>query len=187
MLVILNLSLAEATPFPCIIAKLALLLGDKLLEGLNFFLMVKFYLAACLSADSGPFCPLNFDLFLGDSAKQLASPPSGALWLVLPEWVLKRETTDFPQFVKSEGDFIPFDLLPFFSLFFILNYLLLLSWRFSSIFSNDDSLEFIFCCLKLIRLIPEAALPWPIMLLVISEKSTCFVAWGATAEPPIEY
>ena len=171
----LKLSFPDIPPLAWRIAKLALLLGDKLLEGLNFFLMLKFYLATCLSADSGPFGPLSFDLCLGDSVKQLENAPRGALWLVLPEWVLKRETTDFPQLVKSDGDFIPFDLLPF-PFFLILNYLLLLSWRFSSIFSRDDSLEFTFCCLKLIKLMPVVVRGWPIMLLVISEKSTCLLA-----------
>ena len=181
----LNLSLAEVPPFAWMMAKLPLLLGDMLLEGLSFFLMLKFCLAVCLSADSGPFGPLSLVLCLGESARQLENAPRGALWLVLPDWVLKRETTDLPQFVKSDGDFMPFDLLPF-PFFFILNYLLLLSWRFSSIFSRDDSLEFTFCCLKLIKLMPVAELPWPSMLLVISEKSTCLVTWGAEA-PPMVY
>jgi hypothetical protein len=68
-------------------AKLPLLLGDRLLEGLSFFLTVKFCLGPNLSPESGPLdaYPLNFDLYLGDSPKVFTSPPSGALWFVLPE------------------------------------------------------------------------------------------------------
>jgi hypothetical protein len=114
--------------------------GERLLEGLIFFLIVKFCLACDFSADSAT---LNFDLYLGDSFSEFENP-NGAEWFVLPELDVNKDTTDFPQFVKSDGDFSPFDF-PF-EFFLILNYLLLLSCLFSSIFSNDDSLEFGFFC-----------------------------------------
>jgi hypothetical protein len=62
-------------------------------------------MAACF-LDSISF--LNLVETLGDSLKEFENPRGGALYVVLPLWLLNKETTDLaPTFVKSEGDFKP--------------------------------------------------------------------------------
>ena len=95
-----------------------LLAGERLEEGLIFFLILMW--------DLYSFTALSFETYPGDSVKELLRP-SGALWLVLPLLVLNSDTTDLPQFVRSEGDLRDLSLDLFLPFFLIWNYLLLLS------------------------------------------------------------
>ena len=105
------------------------LLGEILLLGRIFFLTFIPFL--CF------FPRLNLVLKSGEPPIELLQS-KGSLLFDFPLWVLNSETTDFPQFVKSDGDFKAFDLELLLLTLFILNYLLLLSFLFSSILSAED-------------------------------------------------